>query len=408
MTDELKLEIEYVKVSELVPYARNSKIHDSSQVRAIANSMEEFGMCDPIGVWTNGDGELEIVEGHGRVLALDEIGEETAPIFRLDHLTDEQRRAYSHVHNQTNALTGFNDLLSKDLDELDFQWEDFGFGKPEGDESDQEIIEIVEDDEPDDVEKRCEPGDLWLLGGHRLLCGDSTDPDSFARLMGGEVADMVFTSPPYNGGGTTLPTKHLGKGVKDVAAKKFYEGYSDNRGSREYIEFASSVLDLCFAHTDGFVFWNVNYNANSRFEYIAQIVGKLPNLIELVIWDKTNAIPQKGTFARVVEPIFVFSTNGETIPFEKATRNLWTIDSAGANQEFDHRACFPVGLPAKGIGLVPNKSGIVLEPFCGSGTTLIAAEQLGRKCYGIELDPHYCDIILQRWEDFTGEKAKKL
>lgn len=128
MVNDSKLEVEYVDIATLIPYARNSKEHPEEQIQNIVNSMNEFGMCDPIGVWTNPQGELEIVEGHGRVLALNEIGEGKAPIIRLDHLTDEQRRAYSHVHNQTTLTSGLDEeMFAMDMDELDFQWEDFGF-----------------------------------------------------------------------------------------------------------------------------------------------------------------------------------------------------------------------------------------------------------------------------------------
>lgn len=134
MINKSELQVEYVDIATLIPYARNSKEHPEEQIQNIVNSMNEFGMCDPIGVWTNPQGELEIVEGHGRVLALNEIGEEKAPIIRLDHLTDEQRRAYSHVHNQTTLTSGFDEeILAMDLDELDFKWEDFGFDIPEED-----------------------------------------------------------------------------------------------------------------------------------------------------------------------------------------------------------------------------------------------------------------------------------
>ena len=205
-----------------------------------------------------------------------------------------------------------------------------------------------------------------------------------------------------------MPTRHMGAGVKSTNPKKFYSTYDDDMTSQQYVNFASGVLGLCIQNTDGFVFWNVSYNANSRHEFIEQIIPYINRLIDFVVWNKTNAIPQKSTFARVAEPIFVFSTNGGKIPFDKSVRNLWTIDSAGAQSWSDHKAAFPVALPHKAISLIPENTGIVLEPFCGSGSTLMAAEQLGRKCYAIELDSHYCDIILQRWEDFTGEKAKKI
>ena len=244
-------------------------------------------------------------------------------------------------------------------------------------------------------------GDVWILGNHRLMCGDSTSIDAVEKLMAGQKADMVFTSPPYNAN-----TK-AGDGdiFKSKKSKKLYaEGYSDNLPSSEYINFTSSILEVCFANTDGFIFWNVSYNAKSKNEYIKQIVNRLDYLIEQVCWKKTSTIPFKGCLMRDWEPIYIFSTNKQGLNTKTVTSNFWQISNTGSQQE-NHKACFPVALPEKGISLVNVNSGIILEPFCGSGTTMIAAEKHNRKCYGMELDPKYCDVIIKRWQDFTGKIA---
>ena len=198
MGKDVELSIEYANVSSLIPYTNNAKEHPQEQIEQIIASIRQFEMCDPIAVWTNESGELEIVEGHGRLLALESLGIEQAPIIRLDHLTDEERRAYTHVHNQLTMNTGFDeDILNIDIEELDFDWEEFGF---DIDDEQEDEAEIDEAELKSEIEERCSDGDLWQLGEHRLLCGDSSDPRSFERVLDGQLADVVFTSPPYNGG----------------------------------------------------------------------------------------------------------------------------------------------------------------------------------------------------------------
>jgi DNA modification methylase len=244
-------------------------------------------------------------------------------------------------------------------------------------------------------------GDIWVLGNHRLMCGDSTSIDAVDKLMDGAKADMVFTSPPYNA------DAKAGQGDifnKKKSVKLYSDGYADNLPSQEYVDFASSVLEICFSVTDGFIFWNVSYNAKSRFEYIQQISNRLPYLVEQVCWKKSSTIPFKGSLMRDWEPIYVFSTNKQPVAVKEVTSNFWQVSNTGSQAE-NHKACFPVELPERGIAIVAKNTGIVFEPFGGSGTTAIACEKTGRDCYMMELDPKYCDVIIKRWQDFTGQKA---
>lgn len=183
MMDMPELAVTEMPVGELVPYAGNAKEHPESQVDEIAASIAEFGNCDPIGVWHDADGNAQIVEGHGRVLALRKLGIETAPVIFLDHLTDEQRRAYSHVHNQTTLSSGFDmDALCADMAALDFDWESLGFS----DVIDGTAAVCPEDDDvAGTVASRCSRGDVWRCGEHVVMCGDSTNADDMATLMRG-------------------------------------------------------------------------------------------------------------------------------------------------------------------------------------------------------------------------------
>lgn len=300
-----------------------------------------------------------------------------------------------------------NELLAIELSDLQDMGYDLsltGFNEDEIKELQPILTEgLTDEDAVPDVpdEPITKLGDVWILGNHRLMCGDSTNIDAVEKLMDGQKADMVFTSPPYNAN-----TK-AGDGdiFKSKKSKKLYaEGYSDNLPSNEYIDFTSSILEVCFANTDGFIFWNVSYNAKSKNEYIKQIVNRLDYLIEQVCWKKTSTIPFKGCLMRDWEPIYIFSTNKQGLNTKTVTSNFWQISNTGSQQE-NHKACFPVALPEKGMSLVNVNSGIILEPFCGSGTTMIAAEKHNRKCYGMELDPKYCDVIVKRWQDFTGKVA---
>lgn len=261
------------------------------------------------------------------------------------------------------------------------------------------------DEGSDEIHVRCKKGDIWQLGEHRLMCGDSTDENSMALLMNGKKAEVVFTSPPYNGD-NAMPQEHIAKGVKTTSQRLYNKGYKDNLESDAYIAFCSKVLDLCFQNTDGFIFWNVNYNAKSRYEYISQIVTKLPYLIEQICWKKHGSIPFKGSMKRIWEPIYLFSTNGERLGLDKCEENFWEVNNQNNNYA-DHNACFPVALVGKALSILTDRI-VVLDPFGGSGTTLIACEQLGRECYVMELDPHYCDVIIARWEKETGKTAIRL
>jgi DNA modification methylase len=400
------MKIQEIEIEKLIPYARNSRTHSDDQVAQIAASIKEFGWTNPILV----DGEAGIIAGHGRLAAARKLGMKKIPVIELSHLSPTQKKALIIADNKLALNAGWdNDMLALEFEELEIEGFDLaltGFGEDERDAlKPEQVTEGLTDEDavPDvPVEPKTKLGDIYLLGNHRLMCGDSTSIDAVDKLMAGQKADMVFTSPPYNadtkaGDGDIFTSKK---------SKKLYsDGYSDNLPSSDYVDFASSVLEICFLNTDGFIFWNVSYNAKSKNEYIKQITNRLDYLVEQVCWKKSSTIPFKGCLMRDWEPIYIFSTNKQNLNTKTVVSNFWQISNTGSQQE-NHKACFPVELPEKGISLVNVNTGIIFEPFCGSGTTMIAAEKHGRKCYGMELDPKYCDVIVKRWEDFTGKKAE--
>jgi len=397
--------IEQVKLDKLIPYARNSRTHSDAQVAQIAASIKEFGFTNPVLIDETGS----IIAGHGRVMAARKLAITDVPSIRLTHLTEAQKKAYVIADNKLALNAGWDDeMLAVELTDL----KDMGFDLDLTGFSTEEIEALLaptgtegltdEDAVPEVPEAPVTVlGDVWLLGKHRVMCGDSTSIDAVEKLMDGQKADMVFTSPPYN-----ADTK-AGDGDifnKKKSKKLYAEGYSDNLGSKDYVDFASSVLEVCFANTDGFIFWNVSYNAKSKYEYIQQIIGRIDYLVEQICWKKSSTIPFKGCFMRDWEPVYVFSTNKQGLNLKTVTSNFWQVSNTGAQQE-NHKACFPVELPAKAIGIVNENSGIVLDPFGGSGSTLIACEKTGRINRSMELDPKYCDVIVQRWQEFTGQTA---
>jgi DNA modification methylase len=397
--------IETRSVADLIPYASNSRTHSDAQVAQIAASIKEFGWTNPILI----DGENTIIAGHGRLLAARKLGLDKVPAIVLDHLTKPQQRALVIADNQLALNAGWDmDMLKAEIEDLnldDFDISLLGFDdkfldgllEPEPTEG------LTDEDAVPEVPETPKTvlGDVWVLGNHRLMCGDSTSIDAVEKLMNGAKADMVFTSPPYNA------DAKAGQGDvfnKKKSVKLYADGYSDKLPSQEYVDFASSVLEICFSVTDGFIFWNVSYNAKSRFEYIQQISNRLPYLVEQVCWKKSSTIPFKGSLMRDWEPIYVFSTNKQPVAVKEVTSNFWQVSNTGSQAE-NHKACFPVELPERGIAIVAKNTGVVFEPFGGSGTTAIACEKTGRDCYMMELDPKYCDVIIKRWQDFTGKQA---
>ena len=285
-----------------------------------------------------------------------------------------------------------------DLDDLN----DWGLDLPPM--FDEPEPEATEDDytEPDNMQVDVVLGDLIEIGEHRLLCGDSTDSDQVAKLMNGEKADMVFTSPPYNGN-TSLNGKKL-----------YLNNSLDNKSEKDYLNFLDNIKNafIPFLKSKGFVCWNIMYNNNSRSAFIKNINNFInSNLLleETVIWKK-NAIPVSRGLARAFEFIFIFQKDEIDRTYKKKhdyIENVWEISNANT-QIKNHNACYPVKLPSKGIEIFTELNMNVFDPFLGSGTTMVAAHQLKRKCYGMELDPRYCQVIIDRMQKLDSELQIKI
>lgn len=388
--------------SELIPAEYNPRKISEKDFKQLKKSLSSFQCVEPIIVNQYEGRENVIVGGHQRLKAMIDLGWSDVPTIEVHLDLAEEKELNVRLNKNTGE---FDFELLTDLFSID-ELEDIGFDP-------DELPNIIEDmteplTDPDDVPEIPEIpktilGDIYELGNHRLMCGDSTSIDAVEELMGGKKADITFTSPPYNAntkaGDGDIFNRKKGK-------KLYGDGYSDNLSSSDYVDFCKVVLENCFMFTEKFIFWNVSYNAKSRYEYIEQIQDRIGNLIEQICWKKSSTIPFKGSLMRDFEPIFLFSVKGESLGIDKVVSNHWEVSNTNSQAE-NHKACFPVELPKKAINLKDDFT-IVLDPFGGSGTTMIACEELSVKARLMELDPKYCDVIVRRWEEFTGKKAKLL
>lgn len=388
------LKIEYVSKDQLKPYAKNAKLHTDDQVEQIKRSIEEFGFNDPIAVWH----EDEIIEGHGRLLAVMEMPEiETVPIIRLDDLTDEQRRAYMLVHNKLTMNTDFDfELLDSELDEIiDIDMSEFGFDIAI---EDDEPEEIIDDEVPEEVETRCKLGDIWQLGNHRLICGDSTSIETADRLMNGEKADMVFTDPPWN----------VSYGQENERWKQ-RSILNDSMSTEDFKEFMYNAFKAMNNASKAGCMTYVVMSAQEWGNMMLTLAENDYHWSSTIIWNKDQLVLSRKDYHTKYEPIWYGWKAGESRLCPLEDRKQCDVgDFERPKRSDEHPTMKPVPLVARAITNSSKKGNNVLDLFGGSGTTLIACEQTGRKCFMSELDPKYCDVIIQRWENLTGKKAVKL
>ena len=377
-------EIVYKNVAELIPYARNSRTHDKDQVSQIVASIKEFGFTNPVLI----DDEGLIIAGHGRVQAAQKLNLKTVPTICLDYLTEAQKKAYVIADNRLALNAGWDfDMLKvelNDLNDLDFDVSLLGF-------DDKEINDILadpteglvdEDSTPDLVEDPITvEGDIWLLGNHRLMCGDSTSIDAVDKLMDGNKADMMFTDPPYN-------VAFNGRSGKFDVIK------NDNLEESEFNNFIDSFISIVKT-----LDLNTYYICcNWAFYGILQLKLKPKSCI---VWAKNVFGLGKG-YRHQHEFILFDGFIDATITNES---DLWNI---AKDSKYKHPTQKPVALSERAITNSSKPKNKVLDLFGGSGSTLLACEKLDRSAYLMELDPKYCDVIIQRWQEFTGQNAVHL
>lgn len=380
-------------IEELNPYENNAKLHPKEQIDQIVRSMEEFGNNDPIAI----DENNVIIEGHGRLLALKQMGEKEVPVIRLKHLTDEQKRAYILAHNQLTLNTGFDEeILAAELESIvGIDMTDFGF--------DLDVVDVVEEltdveeDSDFDVtppkEPKSKPGDLYQLGNHRLLCGDSTSLDDVAKLMGGEQADMLLTDPPYNVAYEGATEDKLTIQNDDMEDEDF----------RQFLRDVYASADSAMKPGASFYIWHAD-SEGYNFRGAAHDVGW--TIRQCLIWNKNTLVLGRQDYHWKHEPCLYGWKDGASHNWYGNRKQTTVMDFDKPTRNGEHPTMKPVPLFAYQMEMSSKKGDNVLDLFGGSGTTMIAAEQLGRNAYLMELDPRYVDVIVNRWEELTGQKAQ--
>nr|DAJ25423.1 MAG TPA: adenine specific DNA methyltransferase [Caudoviricetes sp.] len=390
----MNLKIEYVSIEELKPYKNNAKIHTTEQIEQIKKSIKDYGMNDPIGVWKDNT----IIEGHGRLEACKQLGYKEVPIIRLENLTDEERKAYTLIHNQTTMNTGFDlELLSSELDDITIDLSDYGFEDFKLDEL-EEPKEIIEDEIPEIEEDNVKSklGDIYKLGNHILMCGDSTNAEDIKKLLNDNKVDLLVTDPPYN-------INYEGK-TKDKLKIQ-----NDNLSNNEFRDFLIKAFNNANDYIKlggGFYVW---YASNECVNFYIAITqnGNL-EIKQQLIWNKNQMVLGRQDYQWKHEPCFYGWKKGATHYFID-NRSFTTIMDFKKPQRNDlHPTMKPVELIAFQITNSSRENEIVLDLFGGSGTTLMACEQTKRQCRIMEYDPKYVDVIIKRWEAFTGKKAIKI
>ena len=394
--------IELWPLSRLKPYERNARTHSAEQVAQIAASIVEFGFTNPLLV----DSSDGIIAGHGRLQAALELGLSTVPVVVLDHLSDRQRRAYILADNQLALNAGWDlELLRTELQDLvadDFDLSVIGFSDDELSDLLPEVEELPPEGADEEAvpevpeEPITKPGDVWLLGKHRLMCGDSTSLDEVERLMAGAKANMVFTDPPY---GVAYEGGHNDKKRQQIQN----DALEGEDLTSLFYEALITAVTVTTDHAPFYV-WFASGKSVETFAAFGQLPLKLRAVIQ---WYKVRS--GLGAFMSQYIPncepcIYAYKAGCSPQWFGPTDeKTVWELQKESRN-EF-HPTQKPVELPERAITNSSKKGQLVLDLFGGSGSTLIACEKTGRQARVMELDPRYCDVIVQRWQQFTGKLA---
>ena len=389
------MEILELPVKSIKPYKNNPR-HNDKAVEFVANSLREFGWKQPIVI----DEQYEIVAGHTRWKAAKMLGMETVPCVMADDLTPEQVQAYRLADNKTAEMADWDfELLEKELNDIDpamFDMADFGFFA-DVEEPETEQKEIIEDEPPklDEVEPVCKRGQIWQLGDHRLMCGDSTSNEDVESLMMGEKADLLITDPPYNvdyEGGTEEKLKILNDHMKNDDFLRFLVN-------------AFKCADTFMKPGAGFYIWHAD-SEGFNFRMACRETGW--TVRQCLIWNKNSLVMGRQDYQWKHEPCLYGWKDGASHHWFADRKQTTVLDFDRPLKSDIHPTMKPVKLFDYQINNSCPRGGVVLDLFGGSGTTIMACEQNGKNARLMELDPHYCDVIIKRWEDFTGKKAELL
>jgi site-specific DNA-methyltransferase (adenine-specific) len=399
-------EIISLPVSEVRPYEKNPR-KNAEAVKYVKASIEKFGFKVPIVI----DSNRVVVCGHTRLMAAKSLGMAEVPCIMASDLTDEQIKAFRLADNKVGEFAEWDDsLLGAELSDIasmgDIDMGDFGFDLSEFDNIGMdEKTEVEEDEVPEEVEPVCKKGEIWLLGDHRLMCGDSTDAEQVAKLMDGEKADLWLTDPPYNveivGGSHAISAEERKKLGKLTIQ-------NDKMDSDTFFQFLHNAFNAAVqVMKDGasFYIWFAS-REYVNFELALNSVGL--QVRQELIWNKNSLVMGRQDYQWKHEPCLYGWKDGASHNWYGDRKQTTIIDWDRPTKSEDHPTMKPVGLFGYQIQNSSKEGDIILDSFGGSGTTIVACEQIGRKARLMELDPHYCDVIIARWEKLTGQKAVKL
>ena len=396
------MKIEQVKLDALIPYARNSRTHSEAQVAQIAASIKEFGFTNPVLIDETGS----IIAGHGRVMAARKLAITDVPSIRLTHLTEAQKKAYVIADNKLALNAGWDDeMLAVELTDL----KDMGFDLDLTGFSTDEIEALLapvgtegltdEDAVPEVPEAPVTVlGDVWILGKHRVMCGDSTSIEQAEQLMAGTNADLVFTDPPYN-------VAYSGRGQNNLGTIK-----NDDMSAADFEQFCRDLFATYHAVMKPLACIYVCHPDSQSAPKLAfeKTFAEHFKKSSTIIWMKQSAGMGWQDYRAQHEPIlYGWKDGGKGKHFFSGDRTKTTVWKIGrdAQTTYKHPTQKPVALPEEAINNSSKGQDIVLDLFGGSGSTLIACEKTGRVSRNMELDPKYCDVIVQRWQEFTGQTA---
>lgn len=392
--------IEQWPTAKLLPYARNARTHSADQVAQIAASIAEFGFTNPILAGSDGI----IVAGHGRLAAARKLGLEIVPVVVLDHLSPTQRRALGLADNRIAENAGWDDaMLRIELEDLQLEGFDLDITGFDAD----ALAELIAGDEQDNEGQTDEdavpevgetpvsrPGDVWLLGSHRLVCGDATQSTSYEQLLTGQRVQMIWSDLPYN--------VNYANNAKDKLRGKHRPILNDNLGEGFY-DFVFDALSLMLPVCDGAVYIAMSSSELDTLQAAFRAAGG--KWSTFIIWAKHTFTLGRADYQRQYEPILYGWPEGGSRHWcgDRNQGDVWSIKKPARNDL--HPTMKPVELMERSIRNSSRPGDVVLDCFGGSGSTLIAAEKSGRRCFMMELDPKYCDVIIRRWQEFAGGKA---
>lgn len=409
MTDRKRMQFKWMDPHDLVPYEDNPRLNDDA-VPFVANSIEDFNFNDPIEV----NEDMVILSGHTRLKAAMQLELKEVPVVVISGMSKAEQDAYRIAANKTQEKAGWDfekldrqvdDLLDMKMDmsrySLDLSYlEDRDLevevekDDDEGDGEEEEHVGVVPKEEDVYVKR----GDIYMLGPHRLMCGDSTSREDMSRLMDGRIADICFTSPPYNAG-------YIGRAEKEREGRKYLND-EDKRTDEDYFEFLCSNMDLLLEYSKE-VFYNMGVVSGSKHTIVRLLNRYIDSFKDLLYWEKTNPVPSvaKGVISSGMELIMAFGRNGSRA-FEKDIGIYYGVvhgTTVGYNPYREvHRAIFPEYLPKEIVSTFTDEGAGVLDCFMGTGTTLAACQDLGRRCYGMELEPLYVQIAIERYVSMVG------